>query len=391
MGTLFARTEQGERSGTTSTAELDAKLERLRGVLAAREAPAAILTGAAAVAWITGGITNPIERGHPASPLWIVVTPQAVSAVSTNVELPRLEEPLAALGIPLRGADWFEPDGMTDVAAELAGAAPGTCLHDEGQLGAGDDDLVAIRLTLLPAEQARLRALGADAASALEESLRAWEPGETDFQVQARVAERLERVGALGVCLFVGGDERVERFRHPLAVDAPVRRLVMAVVVAERGGLHAATTRFASAGKLPASVAAAQAAVLEIEAAILDACRPGATYGEVLQAMDAAYARSGHAGVWRQHYQGGPVGYRQREFELVPTQTSSRWYSTWLEEGHAVGWNPSVAGGGKVEDTFLVGAADLTSVTTTGPGWPTVGVGGRSRPAVLDVRTGAAA
>jgi len=371
--------------------EIDAKLDRLRGVLDTRRAPAAVLTGAAAVAWVTGGVTNPIERGHPASPLWVIVTPESIAGVTTNVELPRLEEPLAALGILLRGADWFEPDGLADAAAELAGTPLAACLHDDGPLGVGDDDLVAIRLALLPSEQMRLAALGADAAAALESSLREWTPAERDLDVQARIAERLERVGALGVCLFVGGDERVERFRHPLAVGASVQRLVMAVVVAERGGLHAATTRFASAGALSPTVATAQRTALEIEAAILGACQPGTTYGEVLQAMDAAYAASGHDRAWRDHYQGGPVGYRQREFELVPMQTSSRWYSTPLEDGHAVAWNPSVAGGGKAEDTFQLAAGTLSSVTGTGADWPIVEIAGRARPAVLDVTTGAAA
>ena len=116
------------------------------------------------------------------------------------------------------------------------------------------DDLVALLLALLAAEQERLSALARDAASPLEEALRAWEPGERDVDVQARVAERLERSGAFGACLIVGGDDRVERFRHPLAAGEPMHRLVMAVVVAERHGLHAAATRFACADGLSEGV-----------------------------------------------------------------------------------------------------------------------------------------
>ena len=62
----------------------------------------------------------------------------------------------------------------------------------------------------------------------------------------------LEAAGADTPCLIVGGDERVERFRHPLQVGAPVTRLAMAVVVARRGGLHAAATRMASNGPITA-------------------------------------------------------------------------------------------------------------------------------------------
>ena len=93
----------------------------------------------------------------------------------------------------------------------------------------------------------------------------------------------------------------------------------MAVVVAERGGLHAAATRFACSGGLSAEVRAAWQAALAVEARMLAASRAGAT----LRRRAAARAttptpRPGIRGAWREHYQGGPIAYRQREFEIVP-------------------------------------------------------------------------
>ena len=358
--------------------EVESKLALLRGLLERRGLDAAVLSGTDSVAWLTGGVTNRIEPGSPASPLWLVVTLDSAAAVTTNVERPRLEAE-AGLEFELHEVEWFEPDGLARKAAELAGST---------RIGGGelDEDLIALRLALQPPELERLAALAVDAARALEEALLAWEPGERDFDVQARVAEYLERTGAFGACLIVGGDERVERFRHPLAAGAPMRRLVMAVVVAERHGLHAAATRFACAGGLADGVRRARAASLEIERVILDTCVPGATYGEAVEALAGAYAESGHPEAWREHYQGGPVGYRQREFELVPTQVDSRWYTTAIEPGHALAWNPSVAGGGKCEDTYLVEPAGLRRLTDTGA-WPLED----GRPAVLDIATGAAA
>jgi Xaa-Pro dipeptidase len=387
METVFARTEH---SLAKPPAEVASKIGRVRDVLDARNAQAAILTQAGSVAWLTAGITNPIERGHPASPLWIVVTTDSVAGVTTNVELPRLREALAAVGIPLEGVPWFEPRGLAVAAAELAGVGSRRPVSDDAALGEHADDLVAVRLSLLEPERRRLVELGRDAAIALEDALREWQPGERDLDIQARAAERLERVGALGVCLFVGGDERVTRYRHPLPVGAPLEHLVMAVVVAERGGLHAAATRFACAGPLSDDVRQAQGTALEVEGAVLDACRIGTTYGDVLRALEGGYARAGQDGAWRDHYQGGPIGYRQREFEIAPTQATSRWYETRLEDGHALAWNPSVGGGGKSEDTFLLTGAGLHQVTASGA-WPTVDVAGRARTAVLDIATGAAA
>jgi Xaa-Pro dipeptidase len=371
--------------GVSRRQEVDVKLALLRALLERRGLDAVVLTGADGVAWATGGVTNPVERGVPASPLWLVVRGDGVAAVTTNVERPRIdaEAGLGALEISLHEVPWHEPLGLERAALELA-RAPRSRV---GGLDADvDDDLVELRLALLPAERERLAVLALDAAAALEEALRVWTPGERDLDVQARISEHLERVGAFGACLIVGGDDRVERFRHPLAAGVTMTRVVMAVVVAERDGLHAAATRFACADGLSASMRTAREAALAVEAATLDACVVGATYGDVVQALARGYAEAGHAGVWTEHYQGGPVGYRQREFELVPTQTDSRWFGVPLEDGHAVAWNPSVAGGGKAEDTYLVEPGGLRRLTDTGA-WPLRD----GRPAVLDVATGEAA
>jgi Xaa-Pro dipeptidase len=361
-------------------AEVETKLAALREWLAAGGRAGVALTRPGPVAWLTAGLTNAIDRSDPQSPLWIVVTPGAATAVTTAVERPRLdaEARLDEIGLPLEDVPWFEPDALTRAAEEIVGAPWDAIAPDE-------DELTALRLRLLGPERERLAALGSDVARALEQAVSAWRPGERDLDVQARLVEAVERLGALPVCVIVGGDERVQRFRHPIAAGQPIHRVVMAVIVAMRGGLHVAATRFARAGALPESIVVAQEAAVRVEAAMLDAHRPGATYGDVMRACEQAYAAAGHPGAWREHYQGGVIGYHQREFELAPAQTDSRWFSQPVEAGQAVAWNPSVAGGGKSEDTFLVEAGGLRCLTQTG-GWPLrEAPGGRQRTAMLEI------
>src|SRR2546421_538719 len=124
MRTMFGRTERIPMPNEQSRSdEVGAKLALLRGLLELRGADSAVLSGADSVAWLTGGLTNRIESGNPASPLWLVVTGDAAAAVTTNVECPRLEAEagLAALGFELHEAPWYEPDGLARVAGELAG------------------------------------------------------------------------------------------------------------------------------------------------------------------------------------------------------------------------------------------------------------------------------
>ncbi len=381
-----------ERRRERSVARAAAARGRLLAWLAARGLPGVVLTGPAAVSWASGGTGPPVDRTAAVDLTWVVATPGACTLITTNVEAARLRQeydPPAHGFTGIAEVPWHDPAAFVAAAADLAGAAPAG-LASDGHPAFGADasqDLTALRLALSPAEQADLADLGADAARAVQEALAAWQPGERDLDIQARCAALLEAAGADAPVLIVGGDDRLDRFRHPMAAGAPVRRLAMAVVVARRHGLHAAATRFASAGPLDGGHAALRARVLAIEDAVLAACVPGATYGQVLAALDRAYAAAGARSGWTGHYQGGPIGFAQREFEIAPGQAASRWHREPVAAGHAVAWNPSLPGGAKAEDTYLVDGAGGLRRVTAAPGWPAEAGGGRAgpRPGVLEV------
>lgn len=352
--------------------ETEAKLARLRSLLTERGLPGVILTRPATVGWLTE-TTNVIDRSAGLDPLWVAVGPTGGACITTAVEGPRLRAE-HELPFPVVDVPWADPGAYRRAADEALG--PGAVDDD-----ALDDELTALRLALTGGERARLAGLGADATSAVEGALREWRPGRTDREVMAGVAARCERAGILPVCLIVGGDERLERFRHPLADGSLMRRQAMAVLVGMRDGLHVALTRHACAGTPAPTLAASHAEALRVEAAVLDAmCEPGITYGGVLDRLAAAYGDDR----WAEHWQGGPIGYRQREFEIAPAPPATRWHDEPVAEHHAVAWNPSTAGGGKVEDTFVVGDGRLHPVTA-GTTWPVVEVAGRMRPAILEV------
>jgi hypothetical protein len=101
-----------------------------------------------------------------------------------------------------------------------------------------------------------------------------------------------------------------------------------------------------------------------------------------LSELAQAYADEGVPDGWQGHYQGGPIGYAQREFEIAPTQTESPWWCTALPSGAAVAWNPSLPGGAKDEDTYLLRDGDPEAVTVN-PDWPAADGLFPARPAVL--------
>jgi Xaa-Pro dipeptidase len=353
-----------------------------------------VLTGPAAVAWATGGVAPPVDRTAAVDLVWAVFTTGGAALVTTNVEADRIRDeydPGAHGFAGFEAVPWQDPGAFVHAAERLAGA-PASQLAADGHPAFGrdaSDELIALRLALSAGERDDLADLGRDTATALQAALSSWRPGERDLDIQGRCAAYLEAAGADAPVLIVGGDDRLERYRHPMATGAPVQRLVMAVAVARRAGLHVAATRFAAAAPLPPSYASLRRRVLEVEDAVLSACRPGASYGTALAALAAGYAHVGAPGGWAGHYQGGPIGFAQREFEIAPDQASSRWYGEPIAAGHAIAWNPSLPGGAKTEDTYLVTASGRLQPVTHAPGWPLEPDGEQPppRPAVLEVGT----
>ena len=367
-------------------------LGRVRDVAARSGLAGVVLTTPGAVAWATGGINPAIDRTAGCDVVWLAIGADRACVVTTNVEEPRIraENSPDLLGLELRGVSWWDPAGFVAAAADALGTTAGA-LGSDGHPGFGPDlteELIRARLALDPWEQERLRILGADAAGAVQSALRGWEPGESDRAVAARIAAGAEGVGAQTPVLLVGGDDRLRQFRHPVAVGAPVHDVVMAVLVAARGGQHVALTRFAATANALDALAPGLAAVRRVHRRVLTVGGAGATAGAALTELARAYADEGAPEGWQGHYQGGPIGYAQREFEIAPSQTQSPWWSTVLPLGGAVAWNPSLPGGVKDEDTYLLRGGHPEPVTVTGD-WPLADALQPPRPAVLVADAGA--
>jgi antitoxin VapB len=108
--------------------------------------------------------------------------------------------------------------------------------------------------------------------------------------------------------------------------------------------------------------------VAQVHGAVVESSLPGGTWGESVDALARAYEAIGQPNAWREHYQGGPIGFEQREFELAPGQTNSPFWGLTRRAPYAVAWNPSLSGGAKLEETYLVG--DSIELLTRTPGWP---------------------
>jgi Xaa-Pro dipeptidase len=328
-----------------------------------------VLTTPGSVNWITGGLSDPIDMTATSDPVWAVESKSGRALITSNIEVPRLvsDYDLDALGWTVIGVPWFESDAPLRAASDFCEVATEDLLSDTDAFGTNvTESIVRTRMILSQPERDEARALGTVAALALEAGINAWRPGVTsDFEIASVISAELERHGAKAVCLIVGGDDRLRTLRHPLARGDVLRDAVMAVVVARRGGLHVAATRSAVTHDDDPIVKLTE----QLEAvhhAVMDASRPGHSWGDATEALAKGYENIGRAGAWREHFQGGPIAFEQREFELAPGQTASPFWDLECRVNTAVAWNPSLRGGAKIEETYLVGIDGFELITETG-------------------------
>ena len=321
------------------TAEVAARLAALREILDRRGRATAFLVARRNFSWLTAGGVNHIVLASEAGEAGILVSRDEAVVIAPNIEARRVaDEELAGTGFAVDAVDWWGAGGIADEARRRGGAK----LLDDAAL---EEDLEGLRSRLSAFDQARLAHLGREATRAVEASVAEAQPGMTEAELVTDLQCRLGDMRA--PVLLAAADDRIVKYRHPLPTPNPMRRRVMLILVGERWGLHVAVTRFREFEPPNDDLRGRIAAVGEVQAALHEASRPGATLGEAFAAGQAAYARTGYPDEWKLHHQGGTIAYRGRERVARPGD------ATPIVDGMAFAWNPSITGA-KVEETFIL-------------------------------------
>ncbi len=355
--------------------ELDDKTDRLARLARDNGFAGILLTTQTNFAWLTGGGSNRIDGSREPGAGNLLVTASARRFVIANtIEMPRLmaEELGSGQWEPVE-YPWTEEHAKPDTVATLAQKAAGA-----ERIGADwpvtgavaiDRPITRVRNLLTSDEAERYVRLGEDAGRIIGEFCRALEPGDEERAIAARAAAALGTVGARAVVTLVAADERIARFRHPVATERRWKHLVMVVACAQRHGLIVSLSRIVSAGRVPSELDALTKATAGVFGRLLNATRPGARGSDLFVVAQRAYADAGFPGEDARHHQGGATGYRTREWLAHPASEEV------VQERQAFAWNPSITGT-KVEETALLEDGQLRLITSS-PDWPsyTVPVG----------------
>jgi Xaa-Pro aminopeptidase len=319
----------------------------------------------ATVRWLLCGRGRPVSSSAPAASYTVWIDEDGARVLHQDIESSRVQadERFEELGYDIQAYPWFEPKPLPH----------GLPSEDEIEKA-----VAPLRRRLSEDERERFRRVGADAAAAVQDVVVSLRPEENEYEVAGALAAALRTRGFFPPVVLVASGERQLVHRHPLPIGEQLGRHALLAVTAEREGLHASLTRIASFGSVPEELARLNRLGAEVDAAMLNASRPGTTVEQVLNVAADAYAERGFPEEWRKHHQGGITGYKGRETFAVPGD------QTQLPDSGAVAWNPSITGGAKSEDTALV-TEDGVEVITRTPELPTVEVGGLSRAAIVEL------
>jgi Xaa-Pro dipeptidase len=320
---------------------------------------ALLLRRAANFAWYTGGADNRVDHASPLGVADVLVTLEGEYIFTNNIEAPRMrEEQTPDLEIIER--PWYGDEAA--VIRELVGDVS---LGTDFPLGDAlnvSDEIAPLRYVLDPDAMERYRQVGVDAAAAVAEAAESVEPGMSEHEAAAHLTAACRGRGLFNSVLLAASDDRIARYRHPIAHGETIKRRAMLVVSAERGGLYANVTHFVHFEEpdeeLKRRLEACETILRRMRE---EATRPGRTLADAFEDCQRFYVEAGFRDEWKLHHQGGMTGYASRE--IIATQATPQE----IRVGQAFAWNPSITGA-KAEDTLVLtdsGSEIITRILET--------------------------
>lgn len=341
--------------------EITEKERRVRRLLDEQKLDALVISTTANFAWLTCGGSNYVGIATELGAAAAVVTREAKYIVCDNIEAPRImTEEVVGQGFELASYPWHE-DGRTRAIRKITGGEVGADVPMDGarNVAALVDPL---RWSLAPEEIERYKWIGARTGEMMTRVANELKPGMTEHEIAAMMAGEVVAFGGVTAVNLVAVDDRIEQYRHPLPTDKKLERLAMLVIGAKKWGLAVSASRLVHFGPIPPELRRKHDAVARVDAAFIAATVPSAVVGDIFRQGMAAYAAEGYPEEWRLHHQGGPTGYKGRDFKATPDSAQR------VVENQAFAWNPSITGT-KSEDT-IIATPSGPEVISTSPAWP---------------------
>ena len=322
------------------------KVERLQGIMAAKDLDAIYIKRQDNFAWLTCGGINYVGLGEMGNCGLLVTRDGALYAVTNRIEEARMrnEEKLEEMGFAIHAETWYENAFEGETIARLVPSGKVGSDHGLGVSVANDVKLA--RFSLTEAEIERYQEGGLLTARAIEETISSVRPGDTEYETVGRLVGIIRSHGMDVVSAMCAADERIYNYRHPVPTDKKITNRVQLGANMRYKGLIICCTRLLNFVPVTAELRAQYMANVEIDCTLMANSKPGKTFVSALEAGRAAYVARGYGEEFKKHHQGGPIGYAGRDYRVDFSTPGV------IAENQAFCWNPSITGT-KSEDTVI--------------------------------------
>lgn len=329
--------------------EINGKITKLRGVMGEKKLDGIYISKQEHFAWVTAGgdsiVTRFVEDGICA----IFITKYGQYFICNNIETQRMidEEYLDQLGFEGKGMWWYENRTM-EYVRELIGEN-GAFAADIPLPGSSDANpiLREFEKILTENEISRYVHLGAIFSETIESYMATIKPGDSELEIAGRLGARMWENGLEPVLFLIATDDRIYKYRHPIATEKKLEKYLMISCNARYKGLVTKITRMLHFGKIPQDLQDQYRNTVEIENAMAAATKPGVDEIVPYNIAVKMYEDFGYHEMWKVHHQGGPQSYTNGFYLITPTAHNI------IKLHQCYGYNPSITGT-KTEDGFVV-------------------------------------
>ncbi len=352
------------KGGSDRRADIDAKQQRIAGLLAEHGCEGLLILDQANLAWLTsGGVARSVL--DPVALPGLYYTTSQRWLLSSNVESQRMfDEELDGMGFLLK--EWAWRQGREQLLTDLCHRRAVASDTPFGETKPVGDQLRVLRRTLTRYEQACYVALGSLLAHALEATCRTAQPGETERELAGQIGHRLYHRGAIPAAITVAADGKSQLYRQHGFTSAPIEKYAVVAATARKYGLHASASRTFTFGPAEEKLQRDHFAACKIAATYMASTWPDAVPRDILQTGKRIGQMIGHEYEWTLSPQGHVTGRTAVELSLGPDTEEL------LRAGWCVVWAPTIEAASCC-DTYLVTENGAERVTVP-VDWPMVSV-----------------
>jgi Xaa-Pro dipeptidase len=307
--------------------------------------------------WLTDGKSNNVIRDEDFSLVYLFITKGGERfLITTSSDSDRLiEEELYELDFKVKEYKWFSESYKDAIKRTAVKGRIGSDFYDH-EYKYIEEDLKSKRVGLTDFEISKAKKLSTEFSGLLTDYCISLIPGKTEIDIALGLELNCLKKRINCPVLMVGSDERIEKYKHPVATDKKVEKFVLIAAVVERKGICISVSRSVYFGKVPRDLNHRHDVVCRLEERLFRNSKAEKPLKEIISDIKDGYKELRHEDEWKNHTLGGVSGYRPREF-LAADNSKYK-----LKINNILAWNPTIRGV-KAEDTGLVTDRGLEQLT----------------------------